>query len=346
MGYDRLLTRLDEAADADDGGAPLVALPDGSVDVFYRLHDGRDRRVETRAALAERIVRGGVSSFRTDERDRQPGGQAVNLARQAAALGDEVTLYGHLDHPVFDDLPVETHSMGDPAWVQAFAFDDGDLMLSEWSAALGEWDVETLRAVSGAMDAVTSAAVVCVVNWLSVPGVEGALREFATLPVEDVTFVLDPGDVTGMDDEGLRSLHDALGALASTATVVTSTNVPEMLRMADAADVPGGSIPDRLTALREGVDLDAAVVHGQERALAAIPDDLVTVPTLPVDRAVRHTGAGDRFDGGLAHALAVGWDWSTALAAGNACAAHFVATADTADPSALRSSLRDATLPE
>ena len=51
-------------------------------------------------------------------------------------------------------------------------------------------------------------------------------------------------------------------------------------------------------------------------------------------------GAGDRFSGALAWALARDWPWEPALALGNACAAAFVATGETADLEALDARLR------
>ncbi|MFC7174198.1 PfkB family carbohydrate kinase [Haloplanus litoreus] len=72
------------------------------------------------------------------------------------------------------------------------------------------------------------------------------------------------------------------------------------------------------------------VVHGEEAAVAATPDGRVSVPTLDVSRALTETGAGDRFSAALARSLAAGWDWTLALAAGNACAAHYVSGQGTA----------------
>lgn len=326
MAYDRLRARL-----ADGEGGRVVALPDGSVDVFYRLVDGRGQTVRSREVLAERIARGGVSSFRMDEFDRQPGGQSVNTARQAAALGDDVTLFGHLDDPIFDALEFQTHSMGDPAVVQAFAFDDGDLMLSEESRSLREWTVESLRDVPDAIPTVLDASVVCVTNWVSVHGIEDALREFAALDVGDQAFVFDAGDVTGADRAALESLIDALSTLADATRLVLTANAPEILRFADVLAVPDGPLRERLATFRSTAGVDAAVVHGLESATVAHPDGTDRVATVPVDSAVRHTGAGDRFNGGLTHALAAGWTWDVALAAGNACASYFVANGDTPD---------------
>lgn len=43
-------------------------------------------------------------------------------------------MYGHLDHPVFDNLAADAVSMGDPAEVSVLEFDDGDVLLVEDSA--------------------------------------------------------------------------------------------------------------------------------------------------------------------------------------------------------------------
>ncbi|MFW5935059.1 MAG: PfkB family carbohydrate kinase, partial [Halolamina sp.] len=92
---------------------------------------------------------------------------------------------------------------------------------------------------------------------------------------------------------------------------------------------------DRVRAVREAFDAAAVVKHGKTEALAATGDGVVGVDNLAVD-ARRQVGGGDRFDGGLAVGLGAGWEWPVALACGNACASHYVATGETASATGLR----------
>jgi len=73
-------------------------------------------------------------------------------------------VYGHLDHPVFDDLAADAVSMGDPAEVSVLEFDDGDVLLVEDSADVASWTLADLRAAAPDFDATVSADAVCCVN--------------------------------------------------------------------------------------------------------------------------------------------------------------------------------------
>jgi NAD(P)H-hydrate repair Nnr-like enzyme with NAD(P)H-hydrate dehydratase domain len=325
--YGRL---ADALAAGDAAGGRVVALPDGSVDTYYRVFEGRRRAVESRAVFGDRIAGRRASSFQVTEDSREPGGQSVNAALQVGALGGDVTLYGHLDDPVFDGLPVETHSMGAPAAVSVFEFADGELMLSEESPDLLSWTVADLRAAPGATDALAAADAVCVGNWVSLPGMDSLLAALGDL-VEGATVVFDPGDLTGCDAAVLTDLAASLRRLADAVPVVASVNGGEADALADVLDAPGETLPDRLDAVRDAASLAAAVVHDRDRALVADDRGVRAVPNLTVERALRRTGGGDRFTGALATGLAAGLDRDLSVALGNACASHYVATAETGD---------------
>lgn len=338
MAYRQLADRLEDGLSP---AGPVVSLPDGSVDVYYRVFEGRTTPVETRERLADLVADDRTSSVRVAPLAREPGGQAVNLARQAHALEVPVRLYGHLDDPVFDPLPFPARSMGAPATVRVYDFEDDDLMLSEDSDDVATWDLDDLRAVPGAERAVESAAVLALVNWVSVLEMEAAMREFATLDLEGTTVIVDPGDLTGCGTDELDALLESLRRLAGATTVVLSANPGETTALAAAEGTTSGETVALLSAVRERADLEAAVSHGRDRAIASTPTGPVGVPNLVVDRVERRTGGGDRFDGGLAAALAAGWGWEPALALGNACASRFVATAETASIDDLLGFLRD-----
>ena len=334
-----------QLADRLEGGlspaGSVVSLPDGSVDVYYRVFEGRTTPVETRERLAALVADDRTSSVRVTPLAREPGGQAVNLARQVHALEVPVRLYGHLDDPVFDGLPFPTRSMGSPATVRVYDFEDDDLMLAEDSSDIATWDLEELRAVPGAVRAVESATVLALVNWVSVPGTGAALRDLPALDLEGTTVLVDPGDLTGCRAEELRGFLGSLRRLAEATTVVLSANPGETAALAAAEGTTSGETLALLSAVRDRADLGAAVSHGRDRAVASTPEGPVRVPNIATDRVERRTGGGDRFDGGLAAALAAGWGWKPALALGNACASRFVATAETATVGDLLGFLQD-----
>jgi len=315
MPYDALVDRLTDGLDPVAFGA----FPDGSVDDYYRLREG-DTTVTSRASFADAVT-AGRDSFTFDHVVTDAGGQAVNAARQAAALGDDVSLAGHLDHPIFE-FDFETASMGAPARVRVCLFEADDVMFVEESADLADWAFADLR------DAVDVAAflerdALCCTNWASVPGLGAALREVAAYDPDGGVLCVDPGPLsTGQAGDLLAALEPLGGAY----DVVLSVNDDEARALAAAAGREGPATDaEVLDGLRAAADAAGVVVHGADAAVVSTPGGRVRVPTLDVSRGLTETGAGDRFSAGLARSLAAGWGWDLALAMGNACAAHYVA---------------------
>ena len=344
MGYDELADRLA----TDRGERRIAAFPDGSVDTYYVAFDGDGDRIETREAFGDRIARGDPDSIPIEIASREPGGQAVNMALQAHALGGETTLYGHLEDPVFDDLPFETVSMGAPSRVSVFPFADDDLLLAERSAVGERWSLADLEAAAPSPDAreALAADAICCGNWASAEGLTDAFAALAAgdRPLEAETFVLDPGPVGARPLEAVATLLDALGELDGTTDVVYSVNRTELEETAGAIGAESDAIGidgdlERLAAVREVAEITAAVLHETGVAATATRAGETVVENLSVEDPSRRTGAGDGFGAGLAVARARGWEWETALALGNCCSAYYVETGETGDRDALRSFL-------
>lgn len=322
MPYDRLGRRLEEQP-----SPTLATLPDGSIDRFCTLSTGVGGPLRTRETLGRELQDANRSTFRMHVESTEPGGQAVNVAQQLHALGSEVTCYGHLDAPVFDTLPFDTVSMGDPARVYAFNFPDDDVMFVEGSA-IADWTLRDLRDVATLSDAFAVDAICCS-NWVSVPEMGRAFHQLASEDLPRVPFLVDPGDIVGSPPEEIESLRRALAALQDTFDVIYNANRGEI--RATAATLPESLADDhdRVEAIRAATGIEAVVMHARTEAVAATSGGLTAVDNIRVARPERHTGGGDRFTGGLGYGLASDWDWELALACGNACAAHYVDTGDT-----------------
>lgn len=334
MPYEHLRDHLADAAE----GLPVVCLPDGSVDTLCRVYDGGGERVESRDSFGRRLTDGTIRSVRLEEYDRQPGGQAVNAARQAHALGDDVTLFGHLDHPLLD-LPFETFSMGEPAEVTVCSFDRTDLMLSHGSPAIDDWSFADLHEGGAPFRArVERAGAVVLANWVSFRDLTPTMRTLATYDLEG-PVVLDPGDLSGSAAAELGDLGDAMAALDRTAPVVLSANGGELRAVAEGLGVGATESPARERALREALDVAAVVRHDEPAAVAATDDRFgggtARVENFEARQIRRRTGAGDRFTAGLAHALGSGLAVAPALALGNACATYFIEHGETGSRAAL-----------
>ncbi|WP_435097579.1 carbohydrate kinase family protein [Halarchaeum sp. P4] len=329
----------DRLADAAD--VSVTCLPDGSVDRRYEVEDASGD-VESREDLGERIATGHAKSFLVDHEDTEPGGQSVNAARQAQALGADTALYGHLDHAVFDDLECETHSMGQPADVAVFEFVDDAVMFTEESPDIADWALADLERAVDDFGVPFEADAVVWTNWASVQAGTLALEELAERDVGGGWLVVDPGDVTLCEERAVAPFLDALAALDDW-RVAVSVNDEELAFLAEAVTEAGEGPAEqsgRLSVLHELADLEVAVLHGEDEAVAVDSSGVTRCPNLPVS-ASRYTGAGDRFSAGLAYALAADWPIVDALTLGNACATFYVTHAVTGGREALASWLAE-----
>lgn len=357
MAYGGFVDRLA----SDDTEVRVTTFPDGSVDTYYTVFDEHGERITDRETFGKRIASGDLTSISIEYESREPGGQAPNMAVQAHALGEETTVVGHLDDPVFDELPFEALSMGEPSRIDVYPFDDDDLVFARTSADIDTWSLDDLRAVSPPARDPLSADVVCCGNWASLEGVTAALSELAAETAEGGTFVLDPGPVSSRSRADVSELLATLGDLESVFDVIYSVNPEELEYTAEAADIEAKTDRERLAGVRTVAEISGAVLHASDRAVVAPaeaeieteietetevetetktePGDEIVVPNLDAEEPRRRTGAGDRFSAAVAIARAREWDWTRALALGNLCATYYVETAETGDPSALSSYL-------
>lgn len=292
----------------------VAAFPDGSVDTFQRVR-AKDGQRLSKAAFREAIVEGRPQGFHIDTHAIEAGGQAVNAAQQAHALGDDVRLDGCLDDDRFA-FPFETHSFGDPSAVSIHEFSDGDLTYAEVSDDVADWTHEDFETVPDAD------AYVCG-NWASVDGMTDSLTALADR-LEGRILVFDPGDLTTAPAAEIRDCFAALTTLDDAVDVAVSVNGRELTAIADAL-----AVADDVRAVRDDAGVFAVVRHEADAAAAATRADDAVVENFDPNGPLRQTGGGDRFSAGLAHGLAVGGDIGPAVALGNCCASYYVATGTT-----------------
>lgn len=321
MPYEKLAKYL-----SDSTSPTVTALPDGSIDHYCTVSGNASEPLETRESLANEIL-GDRTSLRFRIETTEPGGQAVNAAKQLHAFGGEVTCYGHLDAPIFDSLPFETVSMGDPSHVYIFRFAERDLMFAN-NADVATWTVEDLRRTRD-LSGVFDADAICCSNWVSASGLEDVFYRLSEKELPRIPFVFDPGDIVGSGHGEIEALHDALAALQDTFDVVYNANREEIRTTAAPLGRAFEDDTERLAAIQQTTDITAAVMHARDEAAVATSEGQTSVENYDISRPERHTGGGDRFTGGLGHALACGWDWEVALACGNACAVYYVESGDT-----------------
>ncbi|WP_227353949.1 carbohydrate kinase family protein [Haladaptatus salinisoli] len=324
MSYDELREEL-----RTPSSPSVAAFPDGSVDTYCRIRDG-DGYVSSRETFGNELA-GGAESFRLEHRDREAGGQAVNMATQAHALGGRVTLFGHVDHPAFADLPYDARSMGKPASVSVVEFEGDAVMLATESEAIREWTTADLRiAAGGDFSALFESDGVCCGNLASFPALVEVFQTLASRSDGGGAFVFDPGNLTDVADDAVTACFDALADLDDRFDVVVSVNRRELEQLAGRVGASRGSDARKLDAVRANAGVSGVVSHGESEAVAATRDGTVTVENLSVSTVKRTTGAGDRFSGGLTFGLAAGMEWEPALALANACSSWRVERGTTA----------------
>lgn len=323
-----------------DESRTVSAFPDGSVDVRYEVGTGGERFEET-DEFAAAIDADHTDVVSLDRIATEPGGHATNLAAQADRLGDDVTLAGHLGDPIFDDLPFETVSMGDPGRVSICEFDDGDVLFAENSAALGEWTIGDLDdALGDDVESFLIADAVCCTNWTSIESLPRELGRLTRFGADGSWFLVDPGSPGGRTESDVELLLDALEGLTDGYDVVLAGNPREIDWLADGIGAQHDDVAAGLQKLRAEAGLTAAVSHGTETAVVATERGITASENFDVEPS-RGTGGGDRFDAGLVYGLVRDWEWSASVCLANACASQYVETGTTGTPTEIASFLRD-----
>ncbi|MFC4358311.1 PfkB family carbohydrate kinase [Halobium salinum] len=334
MPYDRLRERLDDGLPSPT----LTALPDGSVDRYCDVQVGIGADVASAPDLGELIAAGTVGSVHAQEHTERAGGQAVNLADGAHALGADVTLYGLLDHPIHDGYPYETVSMGEPIEILVLEFEEDAFFVANDSEDSQEWTFATLAEAAEAagrdLDADLTADGVALVNWVSFPGLADAVGEMAeraavtggdgdTDGADPTPLLFDAGDVGGSDPDSLDALLDGMRTLSEGYDLLFSANETEARVLGEAAGCDGDDPVDCLRAVAESTD-GAAVLHAKKGAVAVEDGETYRLAAPKIEEPDRPTGGGDTFGAALLHARAAGWEWEPSLELANAATSYYV----------------------
>lgn len=317
----------------------ITVLPDGSVDRRAAVVDA-DGEPMTRSQMGQTIASDG-KTFLTESHGIEPGGQSVNAARQLAELDVSTALVGHLDHPIFETLPFQTYSMGEPAEIHVYELADGVTMFASESGDIETWTHDRFEeAVGPAAADLLDVDLVLWMNWAAFPHGTAALRH--VLEETSSPLVIDPGAVSTRPQTDRREFLDSLGASDDVGDVILSPSAREAVHLADAIDC---SSTDRSTIANELLEctrVEAVVVHDKTEATVATGAKTVDVPTIEDVEPQRYAGAGDRFSAAVAYGRALDWSWEEILTLGNLCATHYLVhgrSGDREDLSAMMANL-------
>lgn len=345
---------------------------DGFIDVIIRVVDRRRtmayedfESIRTIEAFAERLARAAGRSanieFVTSE--RRFGGNGPLLAGALGRLGLSTTYVGAVGreddpttlHPIFEALAErcrEVIAIAPPSVTEACEFDDGKLMfghaynstLVTWTRVLEVVGLERTRAL------VDAAALVGIVNWTMLGGVEGIWQGlindvFPHIAPKRRRLFIDLSDPAKRTDTDLGRGLGLVSALNQHADVTLGLNLAESQRIARVVgvDVPRGAegtgqhedVCRAAASIRGALGIDTVVIHRRDGAAADSAGEPAVWFDGPFTRNPQlSTGAGDHFNSGFAAAQVLGFGLAECLAV--ACATSGLYVREAFSPNATR----------
>ncbi len=309
-------------------------------------------------------------------RDTRFGGNGPLMSSALARLGSAVTFIGAVgledDWSVLDPIYqpfaercARVIPICPPGRTDALEFDDGKIMLGKPEAVQRvTWDqIKHAVGLEQFVALVNESAMLSVVNWTLVSGVEGIWQGM----MEEVFPSLDRSKARSMfidlSDPAKRTDADikrALGLIASMQEFMPVTlglNLAESGRIGRVIGVDvyddehnrtiAEMVPQAASVIREKLGIDCVVIHQHTGAGASDADGNSYWFTGPYTRKPRiSTGAGDHFGGGFSFARAAGLGLGEALAAACGLAGAYVRDGQSPTRSRLIEFLRDLPNPE
>ncbi|QYK48756.1 MAG: hypothetical protein KF838_02640 [Phycisphaeraceae bacterium] len=354
---------------------------DGFVDFILDLVDVRAnmspdgyRRIQSLDALAGRIgaASGKSTNIEGVVREKRWGGNGPLLAGGVARLGMRTTYIGAVAteddrspptrHPIFAPLGALCEGVipiAPPGRTDAMEFDDGKLMINHCTAVQGAtWErIVEIVGLERLRKAVGSSALVGIVNWSLMGGVNGIWRGLidhvlSEIPSRPRVFI-DLSDPAKRTDGDLAAGLALLTEMNTLTPVTLGLNLAEAERLCIVCGVPavGLCLSERIVAmakgLRQALRLECVVIHPREGAGAATSDGDVAWFDGPMTRTPRiSTGAGDHFNAGFAAARVAGLNLEQSLASGTAASGAYVRDGEAPTIGRLCEFLRDLPPPE
>lgn len=290
-------------------------------------------------------------------REDRFGGNGPLMAGAMGRAGVPVTYIGAVGtherprdlHPIFHDFASrcsQVIAVAPPAHTDALEFDDGKIMLGRphnvqgicWESLASEIGREKL------VSAFRGAALIGIVNWVMMPGVEsvweGIRHEvFRDGRAESKRVFLDLADPTRRADEDVRAAVRRIADLNSAVPVTLGLNLAEAQRIAAVLNLSilgvesgaglGESVLDGARAIRAALGIDCVVIHPREGAGAAAADGNAAWFDGPFTENPRlSTGAGDHFNAGFSLGQLARMNLEECLALGCATSGAYVRDAE------------------
>lgn len=371
-----------EAFRGGEGAKALIGF-DGFIDSIIHLVSQRRsmelddfERLETIPAFATRVgmAAGKSANIEMVIREQRFGGNGPLMAGALGRLGMGVTYIGAVGQedapetlsPVYEEFASRCETVipvAAPGHTDALEFEDGKVMLGKpqniqsvtWERLKETVGLERIEGYC------RGAAVVGVVNWVMMGGVEGIWRGLMTDVLSKMAQADRPRVFIDLCDPAKRTDADvkrALGViqeLNAVAPVTLGLNLAESQRIATVAGASpfddshntglGQAVRATAESIRETLGLDTVVVHPREGAAAARAGESAWFEGPFTREPKLSTGAGDHFNGGFAFGQAAGMALDECLACGTGVSGAYVRDALSPSRERLVEFLRDLPAP-
>lgn len=350
IGFDGFIDSIMDVVDVRNSMQSEDYQPIRTIDQLSRRISGAAGR-SMNLEIVDRDARDGAGGGRW-------GGNGPLLAGALARIGAPVTYIGAVGreddprrlHPVYEPFAAlceRVVPIAAPGRTLAMEFDDGKVMLNEprqVQAVTWERLIECLGGSRALLEMAQRAAVVGVVNWSLLGGVEGILRglmEHVLVRIDASSrpgFFIDLTDPAKRTDEDVRGMVDLLAMLSGVAPVTLGVNLAEAERLLAVCglapvagaghSITGSRLADAAHRLREQAGLSCVVVHRRQGAAAALCAqggvETAHVESAYTSRPRISTGAGDHFNGGFVLGRLLRAPLAVSLALGCAAAGFYV----------------------
>lgn len=324
---------------------------DSIIEVVDKRHDVTNYdAIPTIAKLADKIhaAAGQSSNYELVVTLEKLGGNGPIMANALAIAGLPTSYIGALGyptpHPVFADFSkiAEVFSVSEPGYTDALEFTDGKLMLGKHGAIrdLAWTHVEKAMGRDMFDQVVLRSRLIGMTNWTMLVQVETVWEElYKTLakrpPAGEKPFIfIDLADPEKRTESDLKRAMAFATKLDERARVIFGMNLKESQQCAAAlgiAQPTGATIEEGAKALREKLNVYAAVIHPREGAAAAVRTDAGVRSAAfkgPFTQKPKlSTGAGDNFNAGFCLGALAGLSVEECLCTGTGTSGFYVRNA-------------------
>ncbi len=320
---------------------------DGFVDKIIHPVKNKDKTsvnyYETLTDFAERIAFASGKSAQVELaiQEIKMGGNGPILANALARLGARTTCMCTMGYPAIQPVfqPIadacDVFSLGEPAVTNALEFDDGKLMLSDFSPFhdLNWAYIDKKFGREKILEKLDACRTIALVDWSNLIHAtdiwKGVLDHILPwLSKKERHFYFDLCDPNAQSDEEIKEMLEVVSAYSQYGQVTLGINVNELMRLYKVYS--GGAYPEEKTLAENGqylfdqLTIDHLLIHPIERTLAVSKDGVTDVEGRIIPEPKILTGGGDNLNAGYCLGQMLGMELDECLFLGTATAGAYI----------------------